>query len=603
MVDALPLAVAVVAFAAVAELLDRTGRLPESVSVTGPFLTLSSTRGRALLDRLARPRRAWRAFGIVGLAGVGFAMALAAAGVLLAGAAALADPGASPIDSPGSVLVIPGVNRFLPLAAAPELLFAVLAGLAVHEGGHGIYCRVEGIEVDSVGLFLLTVVPAGAYVLPDGASDGRENLPGWARMFAAGPVNNVVLSAVAFGALLVVLGGIQPVPGVAVGGAFAGAPAADAGIDRGDILTSVGGTPVRSAADLDAALANASGPVRVERADGASTEVRPEPTVVRAADGAPLRAPETLVAVNGTSVSSDDGFREALRGREVARLRVRPGTVDPGFNPSAPNYGDDGTRTVVAAMGLSGRVAEDGALATAGLPAGDRVVLVQVDSERTLDLPALADALADRDPGDEVRVVAYVTADGSPNAGTRRELTVTLGGEAEPVVGILPEAGVSGLVVSDFGVGVYDTGTYLTALRGGGIPAAGADGPLGRAFAFLLLPLAGVTGLARYNFAGFVGPARSLFELTGPLAGLGDAGFALANGLFWLVWLNVQLAAFNCIPAYPLDGGRLVRVGTEWLGGRYGVADPARLAERVMVGTTLAMLSVLGLVLVVSIAL
>jgi membrane-associated protease RseP (regulator of RpoE activity) len=603
MVDALPFAVAIVAFAAVAELLDRTGRLPESVSVTGPFVTLSSTRGRVLLTRLARPRRAWRRVGNVGLAGVVVAMGLAAVGVLLAGAAALADPGASPIDSPGSVLVIPGVNRFLPLAAAPEIIFAVLVGLVVHEGGHGIYCRVEDIEVDSVGLFLLAVVPAGAYVLPDEDSDERENLPGWARMFAAGPVNNVILAAVAFLALFLVLGSVQPVPGVAVGGAFAGGPAADAGIERGDVLTSVDETPVRSAADLDAALANASGTVRVERADGPPVRVRPEPTVVRAADGAPLTTPETVVAVNGTNVSTAAEFRAALAAREVATLRVRAGTIDPSFDPSSPSYGGDRTRTVVAAMGLSGRVTEGGPLAAAGLPAGERVVLVRVDGARTLDLAALEDALADRDPGDESRVVAYVPSGDARNAGDRRELTVTLGGDSTPVVGVLPEAGVSGLVVSDFGVGVYDTGTYLRALAGGGIPAAGADGALGRTFAFLLLPLAGVTGLARYNFAGFVGPARSLYELTGPLAGLGDVGFAVANGLFWLVWLNVQLAAFNCIPAYPLDGGRLIRVGTEWLGVRYDVADPRRLAERVMVGTTLAMLSVLGLILVVSVAL
>jgi membrane-associated protease RseP (regulator of RpoE activity) len=595
MVDAVVLVAAVAGFALVAELLDRAGRLPEWVSVTGPFLTLSSTRGRALLDWLARPATAWRAVGTVGLAGVTAAMVLAAVGVVLAGAAALAAPGASPIDSPGSVLIIPGVNRFLPLAAAPEILLAVLLGLVVHEGGHGVYCRVADIEVEGVGLFLLTVVPAGAYVLPDEASDERSDPAGWARMFAAGPVNNVVLSALAFGGLLLVLGSLQPVPGVAVGGAFAGAPAADAGIDRGDVLTSVAGEPVRSEGDLDAALANTSGTVRVERADGPPALVRPAPTVVRTAPDAPLQPPETVVAVNGTNVSTDDAVRAALERREVARLRVRAGTVDPGFDPSAPDYGGDRTRTVVAPMGLAGRVAEDGPLAATGLPAGERTVLVRVDGERTLDLAGLEAALDGVAPGDEVSAVAYVDGD-------RRAVTVTLGGDGSPVVGILPEPGVSGVVLSDFGVGVYDARTYLTALRGGGVPVPGAEGALGRAFAFLLLPLAGVTGLARYNFAGFVGPARSLYELTGPLAALGDAGFALANALFWLVWLNVQLAAFNCIPAYPLDGGRLVRVGTEWLGERYGVADPTTLAERVMVGVTLAMLAVLGLVLVVSIA-
>jgi membrane-associated protease RseP (regulator of RpoE activity) len=582
MVDALLLAGAVVGFALLAELLDRTGRLPASVSVTGPFLTLSSTRGRVLLDRLARPRRVWRAWGSLGVVAVGVAMALAAVGVLLAGAAALADPGASPIDSPASVLVIPGVNRFLPLAAAPELLFAVLVGLAVHEGGHGVYCRVEDIDIESVGVFLLTVVPAGAFVQPAEGSDERSNLAGWARMFAAGPVNNVVLGVVAFLALGVVLGSVQPVPGVAVGGVFAGAPAADAGVDRGDVLTRVAGQPVRSGGDLDRVLANASGPVRVERAGAPAVAVEREPTVVSAAAGASLDPGTAILAVDGTAVDTERAFRDAVREREVATLRV------------AAN--GSGARTVTAPMGLAGTVAEGGALAAAGLPADRRVVIASVAGERVLDLDGLETVLADRTPGETVSVVAYVE-------GERRELDATLGGEADPVVGIFPEAGLSGLVVSDFGVGVYDATGYLEVLRGGGVPEAGASGLLGRAFAFLLLPLAGVTGLARYNFAGFVGPARSAYELTGPLAAAGDAGFALANALFWLVWLNVQLAAFNCIPAFPLDGGRLVRVGTEWLGTRYGVTDPAELASRVAVGATLAMLSVLGLVLVVSVAL
>lgn len=116
------------------------------------------------------------------------------------------------------MLVVPGVNPSLPIAAAPELLF----GLVIHEGAHGLLARAGDIEVESVGLFLLAVVPAGAYVLPagmDGSEDDHEagDRPAWARFYAAGPAANLVGAAVCFLALLAVLGSIAPVAGVAVG--------------------------------------------------------------------------------------------------------------------------------------------------------------------------------------------------------------------------------------------------------------------------------------------------------------------------------------------------------------------------------------------------
>jgi membrane-associated protease RseP (regulator of RpoE activity) len=585
--SAVVILVGLLAFGVVAELLDRTGRLPANVSATGPFLTFSSTRGRVLLDRVARPQWLWRALGTAGLALVAALVVLAAAGVILAGVAAVLDPASSPIDSPGSVLVVPGVNPFLPLAAAPELLFGVLLGLVVHEGAHGVLARAGDIEVESVGLFLLAVVPAGAYVMPAGLDDDgdadheRGNRLGWARLYAAGPAANLVGAGACFLVLLAVLESVAPVAGVAVGGAFAGSPAAEAGIERGDVLTSVDGRAVGGSESLGAALGNASGTVRVERRDASAVTVERSVTVVAASEASDLEPGVRILAVDGRNISTVAEFREALPDDRRAELTLEAPDGSPGGYALKP--------------GLAGRVAPGGPLDAAGAAPDEHIVLVRVAGERVLDRADLARALADRQPGETVTVEAF-------EEGDLDTFEVTLGGESAPVVGVFPEPGVSGLVLTDFGVEPYPADTYQGALRGQGLPGA-ADGLLQRGFAFLLLPLAGVVGLAPFGFAGFVGTAREAFVVSGALTPLGDGAFVLANALFWSAWLQIQLAAFNCIPAYPLDGGRLVRSGVAAFGERLGWQAPTDRAEWLAVGLTVAMLGVLVVILAVSLLL
>jgi membrane-associated protease RseP (regulator of RpoE activity) len=52
------------------------------------------------------------------------------------------------------------------------------------------------------------------------------------------------------------------------------------------------------------------------------------------------------------------------------------------------------------------------------------------------------------------------------------------------------------------------------------------------------------------------------------LSGLGDYWYVLANVLFWLWFVNVNVAVFNALPILPLDGGRMFNIGLRSLLGK-----------------------------------
>jgi membrane-associated protease RseP (regulator of RpoE activity) len=77
---------------------------------------------------------------------------------------------------------------------------------------------------------------------------------------------------------------------------------------------------------------------------------------------------------------------------------------------------------------------------------------------------------------------------------------------------------------------------------------------------------------------------------------LGSNWHVYANLFFWLWFVNVNVAVFNALPIYPLDGGRMFNIS---LKGILGQRVSEKTVSRITYGVTATLVSVLLMVVVI----
>jgi len=200
------------------------------------------------LDAFIPLRRVLRAYGTLGII---FVVIIAALMVVSIGIAAYASivnpPAAEGIYEPQNMLLLPGINEFVPSTVA--VWAALVICIVAHELGHGILCRVENVKVKSTGI-LMALIPIGFFIEPD--ETDLENSGSWAkaRVHGAGIMNNMVVGIGCFILAVLLIGMAVPIAAPSVDGIYQNSAAEKAGLPVGSEIIAINGQSIINHADI-----------------------------------------------------------------------------------------------------------------------------------------------------------------------------------------------------------------------------------------------------------------------------------------------------------------------------------------------------------------
>jgi membrane-associated protease RseP (regulator of RpoE activity) len=109
------------------------------------------------------------------------------------------------------------------------------------------------------------------------------------------------------------------------------------------------------------------------------------------------------------------------------------------------------------------------------------------------------------------------------------------------------------------GVTTEDPHGYIERARPGERIAALCQGGAGLGHGCIAGPLSVYLQLPVYGLSPLPESKQWLYRPSGALGGLGGGFWILADGFYWLFWLNFMVGTFNALPLLPLDGGHMYK--------------------------------------------
>jgi len=241
----------IAAYAAIAFYIHSRKLWEDHITFYGPILAIKTNRV-GFFDKFAAFRTFFRIYGTAGVIAVIIVSIFITVMLFISVRyTLLVQPEPTGIYKPQNILLLPGINEYVPSTLAVWLAFIITIG--VHEFGHAILCRVENIKVKTMGA-LIAVIPIGFFVEPDEEELDKTKGMAKVRMFGAGITNNLVVGFSCFFLLLLCMGLVTPVSQPVIHGVYKDYPAASAGILPGSIVTAVNGVLVSNRADLSTIL-------------------------------------------------------------------------------------------------------------------------------------------------------------------------------------------------------------------------------------------------------------------------------------------------------------------------------------------------------------
>lgn len=517
--------------------LDRAGILKKyNITAYGPLIMWRTYRFQGILDYLSKPKLLWRAIVTLCIPMIVISMLFMLMMIIVVDIMTIINtPEPGQIYAPQNILAIPGVNEYIPFVWG---WIALIIAMVVHEFGHAILAKVEGVSVKSLGLLLIPI-PLGAFAELDeeemfgtksdsktaeilgpmntaAPNTGKRKTSGMqlVRILGAGVIVNFLVAIIAFALLFYpVMGAIAATNSeMVIVNIAPGSIAADAGIHKNMVIQSVDGRSVANASEFDDYIKTKQG---------------------------------SNVTITG------------MRGNDQVSYRLPVGEI-----------------RGVYILG----VIEGSPAAQAGLK--PNMWMTSINGTSIRNYTAFSEYMNHTSPGQNV-TVGVIDKDG-----TAKNLPLTLMSGYDPRKGYM---GFSGADLADNPLGIYvgefNAEEFLYGLKH--MPDS-----LGGWFLILTLPVWEVSGGA-IGFSVFQSDLAGLFHPVGWATSFGNGVFYLAICLFWIGWLNLNIGLFNCLPMIPLDGGHIFREITRMTIGRiiHDEAKTERISKAIVNGFAITLFS------------